>query len=174
MNTLSSLLNWIGTTIGANPNTLATSSKTLVGAINEISSNVASVVYPVGCYYWTSVAPDNFDPNTVFGGTWEQMDEGMTLVSAGETYTISVGVHKDGGSKDATLPAHGHYIAPLGVPINKAANSSGSGGKDLYYWNGGIADALQVPAHYTDIAGRSATDANMMPYKNAYCWHRIA
>lgn len=36
MNTLSSLLNWIGTTIGANPNTLSTTSKTIVGAINEV------------------------------------------------------------------------------------------------------------------------------------------
>ena len=35
MNTLSSLLNWIGNTIGANPSTLPTTSKTLVGAITE-------------------------------------------------------------------------------------------------------------------------------------------
>ena len=39
MNTLSSLLNWIGSTIGANPNTLATGSKTIVGAINEVKAN---------------------------------------------------------------------------------------------------------------------------------------
>ena len=35
MNTLSSLLNWIGETIGSNPNTLVTTSKKIVGAINE-------------------------------------------------------------------------------------------------------------------------------------------
>ena len=38
MNTLSSLLNWIGTTIGANPNTLSTTSKTIIGAINEVDA----------------------------------------------------------------------------------------------------------------------------------------
>ena len=38
MNVLSSLLNWIGSTIGADPNTLSTTSKTLVGAINEVAS----------------------------------------------------------------------------------------------------------------------------------------
>lgn len=38
MNTLSSLLNWIGNTIGANPNTLSTASKTIVGAINEVKA----------------------------------------------------------------------------------------------------------------------------------------
>ncbi len=40
MNTLSSLLNWIGNTIGANPNTLATTSKKIVGAINEVDGKV--------------------------------------------------------------------------------------------------------------------------------------
>ncbi len=39
MNTLSSLLNWIGNTIGANPSTLTTTSKTLVGAINEVGTD---------------------------------------------------------------------------------------------------------------------------------------
>ena len=39
MNTLSSLLKFIGDTIGAAPSTLTTTSKTLVGAINEIDSN---------------------------------------------------------------------------------------------------------------------------------------
>lgn len=39
MNTLSSLLNWIGETIGANPTTLATASKTIVGSINEVKAN---------------------------------------------------------------------------------------------------------------------------------------
>ena len=40
MNTLSSLLNWIGNTIGANPNTLTTTSKKIVGAINEVDGKV--------------------------------------------------------------------------------------------------------------------------------------
>ena len=43
MNTLSSLLNFIGGVIGANPNTLTTSSKTLVGAINEVDSDVGTL-----------------------------------------------------------------------------------------------------------------------------------
>ena len=38
MNTISSLLNWIGTLIGANPNTMTTSNKTIVGAVNELAA----------------------------------------------------------------------------------------------------------------------------------------
>ena len=43
MNTLSSLLNWIGNTIGANPNTLTTTSKKIVGAINELDADIDAV-----------------------------------------------------------------------------------------------------------------------------------
>lgn len=43
MNTLSSLLNWIGNTIGANPNTLTTTSKKIVGAINELDADINAV-----------------------------------------------------------------------------------------------------------------------------------
>lgn len=40
MNTLSSILNFIGGVIGANPNTLTTTSKTIVGAINEVNGRI--------------------------------------------------------------------------------------------------------------------------------------
>lgn len=46
MNTLSSLLNWIGETIGANPNTLPTSSKTLVGALTEEHNRIHIATTP--------------------------------------------------------------------------------------------------------------------------------
>ena len=44
MNTLSSLLNWIGNTIGANPNTLTTTSKKIVGAINEVDTKITNAL----------------------------------------------------------------------------------------------------------------------------------
>lgn len=43
MNIVSSILKWIGNTIGANPNTLTTTAKTLVGAINELKSGLTSL-----------------------------------------------------------------------------------------------------------------------------------
>ena len=44
MNTISSLFNWIGNLIGANPSTLTTTSKTLIGAINEVDGDVSGKV----------------------------------------------------------------------------------------------------------------------------------
>lgn len=43
MNTLSSLLKFIGDTMGAAPSTLTTTAKTLVGAINEVDSDIDDV-----------------------------------------------------------------------------------------------------------------------------------
>lgn len=42
MNVLSSILYFIGTTIGANPSSLTTTSKTFVGAINEVAASVTT------------------------------------------------------------------------------------------------------------------------------------
>ena len=126
MNTLSSLLKWIGNTIGANPNTLTTSAKTLVGAINEVRSTAQSaattakntsweIVYPVGSYYETSNTL--FNPNTAWGGTWVLELAGMVHVSGGTGYTVSkannnggVGA-QDGGSPYIQQHQHGNSFA---------------------------------------------------------------
>lgn len=173
MNTLSSMLKFLGETLGANPNTLTTTNKTLVAAINE----VRSMVYPVGSYLWTSDA--GFDPNITFGGTWEKMDEGVVLVSAGTNYPIASGTAKDGGDATRTLattnlPSHRHYIANQTISIKAKSNSSGSGSSDLYYVNGDLSKTLTLNAHYTNNTGDGTAFSIMQPYKNAYCWHRTA
>lgn len=44
MNTISSLLKFLGNTLGANPTTtLTTTSKTLVGAINEVDADISAI-----------------------------------------------------------------------------------------------------------------------------------
>ena len=188
MNTLSSLLKFIANTIGANPTTLKTTSKTLVGAINEM----ASLVYPVGCYFWTS--DGTLNPATAFGGTWELMDEGLVLVSAGAGYPITAGTQKDGGNKDLVVPYHNHSISAQSISGGAHThpvlyrNDGGSGGardrlgqtSDYHGSRGGAATSTThshtLAAHNTNYAGTSGnlTNGNMQPYKNAYCWHRTA
>ena len=152
MNTLSSLLKFIG--------------------------NKIAIMYPVGCYYWTSASPDTFNPSTVFGGTWELMDEGMVLVSAGTTYPITAGVHKDGGSKDAVVVSHTHSQAAHNhwTALYIVADRFGEGGRDAAGGYAGHGNPVytdgQAPAIYA--SGVDGTGKNMPPYKNAYCWHRVA
>ena len=82
------------------------------------SSGIFDLIYPVGSYYWTSNG--SFSPANTFGGTWEKIDPGVTLVSAGTGYTVQSGTAKDGGNDEITLTdkqmAHGHtYTRPTVV-----------------------------------------------------------
>lgn len=179
MNTLSSMLKFLGETLGANPNTLTTTNKTLVAAINE----VRSMVYPVGSYLWTSDA--GFDPNVTFGGTWEKMDEGIVLVSAGTNYTISSGTAKDGGEAthkllENEMPSHLHSAVNgqagfLAYKWNESVGRSrlGSSSTGKYVFAATDSGDLMYAAQCGAAGGTSAHN-NMQPYKNAFCWHRTA
>lgn len=159
------------------------------------SNGIFDLIYPVGSYYWTS--DGNFVPADVFGGSWEKIDAGVTLVSAGTGYTVTSGTAKDGGSEDSIIPYHRHSVAEQNTG-NMSANSSHSHDFSYAQYQRGTgsatASALQytgstkttstesvqhthkVPSHNTNYAGTSGntTGANMPPYKCAYCWHRTA
>lgn len=160
---------------------------------------VLELIYPVGAYYWSSDA--DFDPNEAFVGTWELLDEGIALVSAGETYVVSDGTGRDGGSEYIqehkhsvdtqpafTIPNHTHTWT-----CNKDASSElpgsnpkgrgnvirdGSGNSWTTGSTGGgggcnRTDDVAV-GNVDDLpAGQITGDqGNMPPYKCAYCWHR--
>lgn len=155
------------------------------------------LIHPVGSYYWTS--DGNFVPADVFGGTWEKIDAGVTLVSAGTGYTVRSGTAKDGGSANAIVPYHRHSVDAQATG-NMSANSSHS--HTVGYTNykrasttaattavsyaettankntssESVQHTHNVPSHNTNYVGTSGntTGANMPPYKCAYCWHRTA
>ena len=68
MNALNSILKFLGETLGANPNTLTTTSKTLVGSINEVDAKA----HPVGSCVITTT---NTDPSLTLGGNWTLIDK---------------------------------------------------------------------------------------------------
>lgn len=74
MNKFSSILQWIGNTIGANPSTLSTESKTLVGSINELASSIAALTRKL-----SKIQVLYFDSNTNYP---------KTNISAGGTGTF--------------------------------------------------------------------------------------
>lgn len=45
-------------------------------AIEELEENIWKKIYPVGSIY---ISADGSDPNTLFGGTWTQLDDGYYL-----------------------------------------------------------------------------------------------
>ena len=109
-------------------NTLTTSNKTVVGAINEIVSkfkNLSLVPVPVG---GVLAMYTNTNPAEIYSGTtWELLtagkyiQSGSTALSTGGTNSVSINkanlpnVKLSIGSFSATIGAHNHYIFANGT-----------------------------------------------------------
>ena len=140
--------------------------------------------YPVGSIYDTADA--SFDPNAVWGGTWEQINGKFLLASdsghavgttggaASASYTPSGSVGGHTLTVDE-IPAHNHSVnlatfnvdtitdnGGTGIEVNVAANpAAGSTGNK----GGGT-------AHSHGFAGTAATIATMPPFEAVNVWKR--
>ena len=118
-------------------------------------------VYPVGAVY---ISVSNINPGTLFGGTWEQIEDTF-LLSAGSTYTAG----DTGGEATHTLtvdeiPAHRH-----------AAGAAPNTSYTAYDANITIqGNAQQATTIYTRNTGGDQAHNNMPPYLTVYMWKRIA
>lgn len=88
-----------------NPNALT--------SLTAILANIMNVIYPVGCYYWSSVPTD---PSLLFGGTWVRVS-GCFLWAA-EDGVLGYTAGSTGGAKThsltaAQLPAHYHGLGAI-------------------------------------------------------------
>lgn len=94
---------------------------------------MTTVPYPIGAIY---LSIDSTNPTKLFGGTWEQIAQGRTLVGVDTSQTEFNTVKKTGGEKTHTLtinemPSHSHTISNNGntnLPITiNAASNAGTG-----------------------------------------------
>ena len=117
--------------------------------------------YPIGSIY---LSVSNTNPSTLFGGTWEQIQDTF-LLSAGSTYTAG----DTGGEATHTLttnemPSHNHVIKGFSYMPSE----------------GGSIEVLSRnvrPTEYgktTDNAGGGQAHNNMPPYLVVYMWKRTA
>lgn len=131
-------------------------------------------LYPVGAVY---ISVNSTSPASLFGGTWEQLQDRF-LLAAGSTYSAG----STGGEATHTLtldeiPSHGHEIyskmtwgddrtLPPWTPYLTTgsitdAGSSGETGKFYKYF--AIIDS-----------GGGAAHNNMPPYLAVYMWKRVS
>lgn len=85
-------------------------------AKNEIYKQAKLDAHPVGSYYWSN---DSTNPATLFGGTWEALPAGYTLIAQGSgsdsfgSYTYTAG-QKYGERKHQLtteeMPSHSHTL----------------------------------------------------------------
>lgn len=140
-------------------------------------------IYPVGCLFETTDSA--FNPQTHFGGTWEQYGAGRVTVgySAGETEFNSGG--KTGGAKthtltEAQIPSHQHEtIDPPQFGSKYPVIGAGLATNENNYQKllGGIptaAIATNAGIIKTGFSGSGQSHNNIQPYITVFRWTRTA
>lgn len=142
----------------------------LAAAIQILSTTVASMhnPYPVGAIY---ISVDSTDPSTLFGGTWERIEDTF-LLAAGSTYAAgSTGGEATHKLTVNEMPEHWHQLRFAGNTAEiwqlSTKFQSGSASQIISYGTGRAG---------VDITGSggSAAHNNMPPYLAVYVWRRTA
>lgn len=151
--------------------TVATITATDQANIEVDYAAILNMVYPIGSIY---ISVNSANPNTLFGGAWEAIEERFLLAS-GTNYTAGT----TGGEATHTLtvaemPKHYHNIAyyksTWTETVSNKTNTTQYGAytntkvryaSDDYNNNGGTS------------VGESRAHNNMPPYLVVYMWKRI-
>ena len=133
-------------------------------------------VYPVGSIY---MSVNNTSPATLFGGTWQQIQDTF-LLAAGSTYEAgSTGGEATHMLSVSELPSHTHYENIVtNAGIRPWAGTSASSGTGKYV---NLQEKLSVGSNddeskYVRTGSTGSGDAhnNMPPYLAVYMWRRTA
>lgn len=125
--------------------------------------------YPIGSIY---LSVNNINPSKWFGGTWEQIAKGRTLVGVDTEDTDFNRVKKTGGEKAHTLTVneiaeHEHKLT-LSAGVN-----TGLGNRvvmDNWKWDTNSQSIYGTVQN----AGGSQAHNNLQPYFTCYIWCRTA
>lgn len=137
--------------------------------IEDGIANIVNIVYPVGSIY---MSINSVSPDTLFGGTWEQLKDRF-LLAAGDSYEVG----STGGEETHTLtvnemPSHNHAFTDTGrmlmwdsncSPLYDPSSYNGTDGNIQTTWN-----------TMTAYSGGGAAHNNMPPYLTVYMWRRTA
>lgn len=134
--------------------------------------SILDLTYPVGSIY---MSVNNTSPATLFGGTWQQIEDTF-LLSAGSTYTAGA----TGGSASVTLTENqlpkiaGDSLANI---VGHQAYDTGSGAISWDYIgkSGSLTSGDNMPFGRIKLSiGNDEAHNNMPPYLVVYMWKRTA
>ena len=132
--------------------------------------------YPIGSIY---LSVNNTSPASLFGGTWEKIQDRFLLAS-GSSYSLGA----TGGEEEHTLtfnemPNHGHTISNpqdkglWAVPVVNGYIEGNSYVSKIFY-SAEKGDASANNRVYADTSGGSQPHNNMPPYLVVNVWKRIS
>ncbi len=143
---------------------------------------MTTVPYPIGAIY---LSVDSTNPSKLFGGTWQQIAKGRTLVGVDTSQTEFNTVKKTGGSK--YLQKHSHtgktetgytnFLRQVGAVGTEAVANHAPG-----YSSGGYKDVTNTNNfcggnhwhNFTTNETGDGTSGNLQPYYTCYIWLRTA
>lgn len=133
-----------------------------IGGPAQVGGNPLAYM-PIGYIY---ISTNSTNPEILFGGTWQQIAKGRTLVGIDTDDSDFNSVGKTGGSKE--LQKHTHtYVIPGNV--NPTSHSYPSD----YFTYAGWGSSFHETLLETGIAG-TGTSGNLQPYLVVYMWERTA
>lgn len=166
---------------------LQESLKELTSLMDTSFEKYWQTIYPVGAIYISASATN---PSTLFGGTWEQINDRF-LLAAGSTYSAG----ETGGEATHTLsvnemPSHRHapstrdsagsesgykrfFTTNLATGSDSVARTTTGSGSGKYAMTATTSSDISE-AEYTNYAGGSNAHNNMPPYLAVYVWKRTA
>ena len=135
-----------------------------------VQEKIFSLVYPVGSIY---MSVNSADPGTLFGGTWERLEDTFLLAAGANHAAGSTGGEETHALTVNEMPSHdGHVYNEVrggnwaGFLSSSNATAYGSSGRG---WNVTAGNELH-PAG--DTLGGIAAHNNMPPYLAVYMWKR--
>ena len=144
------------------------------------------MIYPVGSIY---MSINSVNPASLFGGTWEQLQDRF-LLGAGSTYSAgSTGgeathtlkeselpnitgsvTSGSGASGGATSTGYGNFRSSTGVFTTSLSCMYTFDAADKNKWPGGSSSYQKISMSF----GGGASHNNMPPYLAVYIWKRVA
>lgn len=137
--------------------------------LNKTLSNMfLDICYPIGSIY---LSVSDTSPQSIYGGTWEQISKGRTLVGVDPNDNDFKSPKKIGGSK--FLQDHFHY----GIFNSNGNERKGGYGQDehtgiLSETAGTVFDTLTTGNVNKNV--QTGNSGNLQPYFTCYIWCRIA
>lgn len=159
-------------------NNLSVSGTIYTQKADEEVPPIVNMIYPVGSIY---MSVNSANPETLFGGTWQQIKDRF-LLSAGDTYAAG----STGGSANAVVVKHLHqpstgdgFNAYMSGTVERVRLGTSTASSARYAIvgkkNASSADASGLRyAGNTDYAGSDGAGKNMPPYLAVYVWQRIS
>jgi len=146
--------------------TMKTAIDNLNSDVDSLKMEVLLAAHPVGSYYISDKATD---PGTLFGGTWQMLDPGLTLISQGK------GTDEFGSFEFIAGQTYGERMHQLTVEeLAKHKHTMRWHANSIEGYDYARGNGSKPLVNSSDYAGGDRPHNNIQPSRAAYIWLRTA